>query len=193
MNPNEFSIWFKSNSQRLARIEASQAAHEIGARLARVDERLSVEVADIGGGARELIVGASREKSLFRLVEALCAELSDLANWNVQALKPARGFDFELQCGDCVIRASDLRFEPLHTDEMPGELGLRFFAPEDVVPAVSDVAWLMLETGIGERGAADVAHVDVVPLPPEHHDLLSLDALQSYLTWATRRGGPASS
>jgi hypothetical protein len=166
MTPNAaavdvFARWFRDHRARLHGLAASEAADEIAEALLRVDAQLGVEVADGGSEVRELILTAYSDGTRFLLVQRIAAALGPSAGWTIIALKPARGFDFELTLGASVVRAASLRFVP-----MPGVgHGVRLLVDAAMpIPDRADaeeIAWLVVETGIGEELAARLAHVEL--------------------------------
>jgi hypothetical protein len=183
-----FARWFDERSDELLALPTRDAVDVIHARLQDVADGLGVEVGDEQAG-RELVISAGRDRELFPLVDRLCDRLRR-PSWLVHALKPPRGWDFTTTVGDVDIPAAELFFDPLESASRPGELGLRLFAPEPLVDAVRDAAWWMLETGLGEREAAGLAHVEAAPLTASE-DPIPLRRLGEYLIWRrTRRAEP---
>ena len=179
-----FSRWFDERSDELLALPTREAVDAIHARLQDVADGLGVEVGDEQAG-RELVISAGRERDLFPLVDRLCDRLRR-PSWLVHALKPPRGWDFTTTVGDVDIPVAELFFDPLESASRPGELGLRLFAPEPLVEAVCDAAWWMLETGLGEREAAGLAHVEVAPLT-DPDGPLPLRRLGEFLVWRRSR------
>jgi hypothetical protein len=179
-----FVRWFDESSDRLLALPTRDAVDAIHARLQDVAEGLAVEVGDEPAG-RELVISAGRDRSRFALVDRLCDRLRR-PSWLVHALKPPRGWEFTTSVGDVEIPAADLFFDPLESASRPGDVGIRLFAPEPVVDAVCDAAWWILETGLGEREAAGIAHVEVAPLE-DPDGPIPLRRLGEYLVWRRSR------
>ncbi len=78
------------------------------------------------------------------------------------ALKPPRGFDFSLTVGNSTIDASELAFCPM--DEIPS--GFQLLACNSIVASLvqsddaEELAWLIVESGVGEEVAARIQHVE---------------------------------
>lgn len=183
---DSFTKWFLANAGTLERDTPEKAAEAIQAQLALLDERLSVEVAE-EEGVRDLVLSASGEASLFQVVEQIGREIRGAPGWQVYALKPPRGFEFTLDVGGVKLRANDLHFEPMQSPSMPGELGVRLLAPVELVDALQEHAWLLVQTGIGERAASLIRHLEVRQRPSDCGKLLCLTDLGKYIDWYLSR------
>src|SRR5262249_19135811 len=126
------------------------------------------------------------DSELFELIEGLAPKLA-AEGWTVHALKPARGFEFKLDADGAVVDARSLYFEPLESPSMPGILGLRLFAPEPAVGPLSELAWWVLETGIGEKACALIEHLEVAAMPEEKGEIMPIRALGSFVQWHSSR------
>src|SRR5947209_3783752 len=118
MTPKTFANWFNANAERLLASPPGAAADEIAEQISRVNPQLSVEIGD--DEPRELIVSAGGNPSLFGSVTSLCKMLGG-AGWDIVALKPPRGFEFELTSSrGATIDVAAFRFEPLEANKRPG-------------------------------------------------------------------------
>jgi hypothetical protein len=186
MTRAEFAEWFAKEGKRLERLDPGKAADEIAVRLAEVDPRLGVEAGD-GEHGRELILSAFGDATLFQVVDDLCSELR-APGWTIVALKPPRGFAFTLDAGGASIDASSLLFDPLESPSRSGELGIRLLAGPDTADAVRELASLIVETGVGERAAARIKHLDVaVASAADAGRALKIAELGEYLEWHAGR------
>jgi hypothetical protein len=162
--PQKLADWFHANAQRLRNLPAEQAAEELGEFVITLDERLGVEIADDldRAGTREVIVTAFSDSTAFELVKQLVNVLSDLEEWTFVALKPPRGFNFKLSLGNHAVEAKTLEFAP-----MPGTVpGIRILIPDSLVHQIRDeqaeeLAWLIVETGIGEELCGRLHHIEL--------------------------------
>ena len=182
--------WFQEVAPGLVRVPPDVAAQTLAERLECLDSRVGVEVGEIDG-RRELVVTAGGDPSRFALVEALCDVLV-APGWTVRALKPARGFAFALEAGELEIHGEDLTFEPLESRDAPGVLGIRIFAEDALVEPLRALAWLVVETGIGERAAAHIRHLEVQPTPLDARRELPIGELGRFVEWHRSRSAPAS-
>jgi hypothetical protein len=182
----EFGRWFSEHADQLRKLPASTAVDLIHSRLQAINQRLGVEVSD-DNVPREIVVSAGREPSLFGLVELICDTMRN-TGWKVQALKPARGFGFKIKSGGIEINADTLLFEPLQSASRPHEVGIKLYAPHNLVEAaVSGAAWWIIETGIGERAASGISHVEVASLPPDLSEPIPIRDLGAFLEWRARK------
>jgi hypothetical protein len=181
----EIGRWFEEVAPRLASEPSEVAARAVGERLECLDPRVGVEIAELGG-LRELVVTAGGDPSRFALVVAVCDVLV-APGWTVRALKPARGFGFALEAEGVEIRGEDLTFEPLQPRDAPEVLGIRIFADAPRVDAVRALAWLVVETGIGERAAAHIRYLEVEPTPLDARRELPIRELGRFVEWHRER------
>lgn len=160
-----FRQWMVDHASELRRQPPEEAAEEIGDFVQSIDERLGVEVADeVEGneGPRELVVTAFSDQSAFGLVKSLVEALPELDGWTVTALKPPRGFDFQLDLDGTSIDASTLEFSPAGA-ERGINLLLSGQSSEEVAALDDELAWLIVEAGIGEELCARLGEVSFAP------------------------------
>lgn len=158
-----FVAWLQKHEAPMRHESASFVADQVGNEVMRVNERLGVEVADAREGEpREVIITAFSEPQLFPLVRKLVDRLAAFRAWKFVALKPPRGFAVRLAIGRDGVDAKELRFASI--PEIAH--GLRLVAPanmQEVLPTGEDaeeLAWLVVETGIGEELAAQIQHIE---------------------------------
>lgn len=195
MDGDGFVQWFLAQAAQLRQMDPDAATQAIQAELLKVEETLACEVSDEGeADARELVISAQGDSRLFEQVEALAPKLKAAEGWTVHALKPPRGFEFKLDADGTVVDARSLYFEPLESPSMPGILGLRLFAPEATVPALGQLGWWVLETGIGEKALALIEHLEVAAMPEDQGELMPIKALGTFVQWhSSRRRGTVHS
>ena len=187
----QVASWFQKHASRLRSMAPEDAADELHGQLSKLEGDLTVEVAD-DEQARELIVSASGNVELFGTVERICAALG-APGWQIVALKPPLGFEFTLDTEDGTsLDVSLLQFDPLESDAAPGEVGIKVLAPRHLVAMLRPAVGLVVETGIGERLAAAINHLEVGEIP-ERSEALPIHDLESYVLWhLKRRGGRQS-
>jgi hypothetical protein len=157
----QFSDWFLRHSAWLRNLEPRAAAEEIGERLLQLDDRLGVEVAT-SEGEHEIIFTAFSDPGAFSLVRRIAGSLRGVTGWKVVALKPPRGFAFSLSVGGQRVEAGSLQFAPIPGIERAIWLVIPPWLEQDP-PAGSEadeMAWLIVETGIGEELAGLLEHVE---------------------------------
>ena len=155
----DFCKWMRSNERRLFELPSHESVSEIAAQLETIDTGLGAEVLrEIVGGRRELIITAFSNPDLFQLVHRIVDGVGPLPQWNVIALKPPRGFAFRITVGSRSISASDLSFIPL----LETNAGFRLIRPHYVKPGKNreELAWLVVETGLGEELAGRIQDLD---------------------------------
>jgi len=154
--------WACQNLPSLRHKPARFVADQFGDRVLSVNKHLGVEVANDCDATREVIITAFSEPSLFSLVHQITDLLQGIPGWRFTALKPPRGFEFALTVGPERISAKSLEFAP-----MPGvQAGIQLFTPlstsgvSSVNQPSEEMAWLIVETGIGEELAGRLRHVE---------------------------------
>jgi hypothetical protein len=157
-----FVSWVHKNLAGLRHQPSAVVADQLGEAILRIDGQLGVEVADDESDVREVIVTAFSEPKLFSLVRQITKLLSDVPGWRFVALKPPRGFAFKLSAGPHRIDASSLEFAPIQDIKA----GIQLVVPPPVLEALSEqeaeeLAWLVVETGVGEELAGLLRHVEL--------------------------------
>lgn len=186
MDTTAFIQWFKQNAEALKQKDAESATNEILVEVQKVDERIAAEVGD-DGELRELVLSAQGDSELFEPLEELSKKLGPAEGWVIHPLKPPRGFEFKLDANGQLVDGRVLYFEPLESPSMPGILGLRVFAPEPMVAPLTELAWWVIETGIGEKSTALIEHLEVAAMPEDKGDLMPIRALANFVSWHTHR------
>lgn len=184
-NRQRFVEWFKASSARLLALAPEEAAEEIGSKLIEFDKRLGVEVgeepAEPNPPVRELIVTAFSDPDVFDDVRLIVQGVSKTPGWQVVALKPPRGFSFTVELGNRTVDARDLKYVMLPNHGIglvvPSEV-MEFLRPED--RDTEELAWLIVEGGIGEELAAKLNHIEFVSSP--QRKAKPLEELPVYLT-----------
>lgn len=189
--PQSFWDWFVENEERLF-LAGEGAMDEILLHLHRVVPGTGVEISDPMNDRRELILTTKGKPLLAASIVDLVAYAPSLLRWTLTALKPPRGFDFVFESRDGRIDPRELSFEPLEGADTPGRIGIRVFTNDlAALPMLRQTIAEIIETGIGERAAAAIDHIEVARLVAPAHDQIPLTDLTKYLEWC--RPGPASS
>lgn len=188
MSTEEFWRWFASEESDLRQADGQAVADAVEARLREIDPRVGIEVSD-PAEERELILTAWSQRDAFAVVHTLMAAAPQaLPGWKIIALKPARGFQFAIDVDGVRIDAGALRFEVLGSPQAPGALGVRIYAPN--APA-ADERWaqtlaLIIETGIGEKAAAQIDYIEPGLGTPDAN-ALPIDQLLPFAQWHRRQ------
>jgi len=159
----EFVSWALTNMAELRTWPADEVANVISNALLRVDNRLGVEVSEgsVGGG-REIIITAYSDRELFPTVHQIVDKIPNVPGWRFVALKPPRGFDFVISLGNNKINANVLSFSPIPDINngiqllIPHALYAKFASGGDI----EELAWLIVETGIGEELSSKLQHIE---------------------------------
>ena len=134
------------------------AAEEMGDFLVSLDEGLGIEVlGEDSQASRHVIVTAFSDPTKFSLVTRLVNAL-EVPGWSFEGLKPPRGFAFTIALDDVALDAKALKF---CFDSASRSLLLTL--PPHLMRALPEdsreLAWLLVETGVGERLAAELESV----------------------------------
>jgi len=162
-----FVSWARENLGRIHSKSADDAASEISEALLQVDARLGVEIEEDVSDQRELIITAFSDPECFSLVREIISQLQALNGWRAVALKPPRGFDFAISMGGFEVQASDLEFDEEFTTGAHVRILVDTSVPLPAPEAVEELAWLLIETGIGEELAGRLQHVEFAVRPPD--------------------------
>ena len=105
------------------------------------------------------------------------------------ALKPPLGFGFKISACGSEIEAENLKFIPLCSEDAPESLGVQVFVPgfNRIDKNIEDMIRVALSSGIGEKAAAALAHVEVSSGMETPEESLPIDSLSDYINWHTKR------
>ena len=191
MTIDEFWEWMTDNSAELLEADGQEVADRVEERLRDIDSRIGVEVSG-AAEPREMIITAWSDPAVFDAVRDIVAAAPPLDGWQIIALKPPRGFAFELNLDGLHIDASELMFDPLSAQEDPKLLGVRVYVPgagDDDDERLNRALPLILETGIGEEAAAQIDHTDFMPGAPQDQKALPIEQLLPYVQWHRKKHG----
>ena len=124
MTIDEFWEWMSDRSAELLEADGQEVADRVEERLRAIDARIGVEVSQ-QAETREMIITAWSDREAFDVVRDIVAAAPPLEGWEIIALKPPRGFAFEIDLDGLHIDASELMFDPLSAQEDPKLLGVR--------------------------------------------------------------------
>jgi hypothetical protein len=155
-----FLAWAKEHLAGLYGADGEEATDRIHGQLEAVDEALGCEVSQPGDEPRELIVTAFSDATRFDLVREIVAGLHGVSPWKVIALKPPRGWTFAMTLGNTRLAAGKLRWT-----SVSGVRGGVRLIPSVTLPLIDEeqaeeLAWLIVETGLGEELSARLKHVE---------------------------------
>ena len=153
-------------------------AEVLGEGLATIDERLAAEVQDVEG-TREVVITAGGEADAFELVRELVASAPSMPRWSFRALRPAKGFDFDIQAGPMQFAAKQLSFQPL--PDAPSQLAIRLLVPNPQIEAWAELGLQILEAGVGEDAAAQIAYLEIGKRDDDSHDVFALESLPGWI------------
>ncbi len=161
-------------------MSAEAASTFMQEQIAAVDARLGIEVAD-RDGTREVLVTAGGDAEAFGLVRALVEAAPGWPDWSFVGLRPARGFEFDVDAGGMVFAARALSFQPLSADEAPSQLAIRLLVPNPQLPEWSEIGLQILETGVGEEAAARVTYLEIGKREDDADNVYALESLPGYI------------
>jgi hypothetical protein len=184
----DFWSWFEANRAALQATKPDQAVDMIFPHVHAIDSRIGIEVT-LDTPRPELVLTAYGNAELFPLVRQIAALAPRYLDWNIVALKPGRGFDFEIHFGDSSVNASQLPFEPLEAGADPQLLGICVFLP---MRKRSEEDWpyfarVILTSGIGDERVSEIDHIEVGDLENAPVDPLRLAELEAFLDWRRKK------
>lgn len=174
---NEDWAWLLPRRDELRARSPDAVAEILTEELAKLDERLEVEVSD-DGTSRRIIISAGRQVGAFDRVRSLVASAPAIPRWAFVALRPARGFEFEFHAGRR-IDARALSFQPLRAED--GRLSIRLLVPNPQFEGWSDIGWQVIEAGVGEEAAARLAGLEIGTREAGSDDVYPLESLGGYI------------
>lgn len=188
----DFWKWFRAEKAAIERSTSSSPVRdELLARLQQIDEGLFYEIS-LNQEPFELVITCEGKRSLYPLAEEIVQAAPAVPKWSFFALKQPLGFGFKTQYEGLSLDPGRMWFLPLLKKSDPRVLGLRIGIKDYDAERKRDflsAALVILETGLGERSAAEeIVHVECVPLPesPGEAGYIELSDLSAYLEW--RRG-----
>jgi hypothetical protein len=159
----DFASWVTANLARYRNKPSDEVAEAIGDAILKVDQRLGVEVANQDEDkTTEVIITSYSDASLFSLVHQMVGLLPDVPGWNFGALKPPRGFKFTISINKHKLNVDGIEFSTI--PDIVG--GVQLLIPQALVENLplgqdtEELAWLIVETGIGEELSSKLQHVE---------------------------------
>lgn len=183
--PGQLAAWFLGAAPRLRKQSDAEIADELGDAVLAIDGRLGVEVSKGASGAKiEVIFTAFSDPDVFPIVQSIVDTLPILPGWEFIRLKPPRGFAFTLSLGEHQFSAASLKFRPHRSISR----GIQLLVSEEsfdelpIEDAAEELAWLIVETGVGEELCARVQHIEFAKLVwRERGGVYAIDELGEYL------------
>lgn len=198
---HDFWKWFSGAEGRLREMlqgDRDEALlDECQAELEKANPELYYEFGGEPEGPLEFIISASARPELFEAVDALIAEAPAIEGWQWLALKPAQGFDFQSEWDGLHLDPEAMWFLPMENDA--GHLGLCVSMEglkQEQLETFVGGAWIVMETGAGERALGEqVFHYEVGTLPedPDGEGWIELVDLPKYLEWRKQGSGADAS
>lgn len=180
--------WLLGRLSEVRAMGADAAAEVLERGLAAFDERLGAEVTD-EGGRRQVVVTAGGDAEAFDAARRVVASAPSIPGWEFVALRPARGFDFEVQAGDLVFDAKELSFQVLSSAEAPTQLAIRLLVPNPWLEEWAEMGLRIIETGIGEEAAARIGYIEIDRREPDSDKVFAIESLPG---WVQRHSGTST-
>ena len=172
--------WLTGRLREVQAMGAEAASEELERGVAAIDERLGVEVSD-EGGIRRVIVTACGDHEAFDAARSVVAAAPSIPGWEFVALRPAKGFDFEVEAGDMVFDAKELSFQALTSEEAPTQLAIRLLVPNPWLEEWAEMGLRILETGLGEEAAARIGYIEIDKREPDSEKVFALESLPGWV------------
>lgn len=160
-----FITWARRALPQLSITNAEEASEIIMNKLNKINTEIGIEVSELKTedmtNNRELIFTAFSDKSLFSTIDSIVSRLNNIEGWDAIALKPERGFSFKLKFKNISINANQLRFSIADQKNKEIILFLPFPIGNIDETELSELAWLILETGLGERLSSKIESLEL--------------------------------
>jgi hypothetical protein len=180
--------WLQGRLSEVQAMGAEAAAEVLERGVSAMDERLGVEVTD-EGGTRRAIVTAGGDAEAFDAARRVVASAPAIPGWEFVALRPAQGFDFEVNAGGLVFDAKELSFQALTSEEAPTQLAIRLLVPNPWLEEWAEIGLRVLETGLGEEAAARIGYIEIDRREPDSKNVFPLESLPG---WVQRHAAPSN-
>ena len=179
----DFWKWFSSNIV-FAGGDPDMIATMIREKLMTEIPTIAIEVSRYQN-VNEIIFSACGVTEHFDKIRKLIADAPKKSDFKFIALKPPRGFSFELAMGTHTLNAENLFFDPLIAKAAPTLLAIRMYIPRDILKAenVDGILRTIIETGIGEELASKISKVEIASSENQTSEALSISKLKSYVEW----------
>lgn len=169
----------------LRTMSAEQVAERFGAELAKVDDRVGVEVTD-RSGTREVLLTAGGDADAFGRVRELVAGAPAMPGWAYVALRPGRGFEFDIEVGGRMFPARALSFVALEKGDAPTSLAIRLLVPNPEAGDWAEAGLSVIEAGVGEEAAARIGYLEIGKREDDTEGVYAIESLEG---WIGRQGG----
>jgi hypothetical protein len=184
----DFWAWFANEQSKLRNIPPGEVAEIVFPRLRKIHSGIGVEVT-FDGPKPELVLTAYGDANLFPLIRQIVATTPSPLDWNVVALKQARGFAFKVRFDQSSIEVSQLPFEPLVSPSDSKFFGVCLFFPNLHQSEAErlHMARVILMSGLGEERMSKIDQIDTADIGQAPPDPLRLAELEAFLDWRRRK------
>lgn len=189
-----FWKWFVKHEKRLFRalkegrnIEA-EFIEVIMPALQQLNPHFYVLAGIQDGRKAKLVISAEGRVRCFVFVEELIASAPKLTRWKFSALKPPAGVaNTSVEMGGYKFSGENMHFISNEHPGYPDEIDLTVVHP-DYTPenrnVIFDGIYIFFENALGELNVSTLLDgVDITGPSPDHKELISMDKLESYLSW----------
>lgn len=195
-SPAQFWTWFREHEARFRALvlpEGDALLGEVYEHLQQVEPGVGLLISEQPDeeGRFEFVLTTHGDPAHLAGIDRLANAAPEIPGWLIVAGQPARGFEFthHVHDRDVVLDPREMRFDPL---ACPGEhaLGLRVVTRPHPRLTVDDLRLAVdriLLTGLGDRGAAQIEHVEVAFEDPPPAELIPLVDLARFIAWRDRR------
>lgn len=172
--------WLSESKNEVQSMSAEAATERFAEALAKVDDRLGVEITD-RSGTRQVLITAGGEADAFRVVRRLVESAPKLSGWEFVALRPGVGFDFQVDAGGMVFEAKALSFQALGKGEAPSQLAIRLLVPNPGLEAWETMGLEVIEAGIGEELCSRIAYLEIGKREDDSEGVFALESLGGWI------------
>lgn len=160
VNDQRFWKWLVQHSSTLLELPELEIVELVTTELHSFDADLFAEVSGILiPRYRNLVITSHGRTEKFDRIIRMVSNSPSIPNWNLVALKPARGFDFCRDEMELAIR--DWRFVTLKRDARFSSIGLRVeMSQHDLDLVDGQIVSDIVEEGIGEVLLSAVSHLE---------------------------------
>lgn len=122
-----------------------------------------------------------------QVVNSLLKNSPHINNWSFLAQDEWLGFDFSMEINWIIIRALELKFNPLESAQLKNVLWIRIYSNKLLgVENNTFYADKILRTGLGNL-ANVIKHVEIVSENQENWEELSFSKLKDYIEWKQKK------
>lgn len=156
--------------------ELSTLIYDIVKKLISID--ISVEIS-INNNQLEMILLWWHIKENILFINKLMKQKPNIKDCIIIWPKPALWFDFEINIEDSIIKASDLMFYPLKSNNIDKLWISFYFKNKDKIS--KEILWKIIETWIGDELSSNISYIDFTNEFKKEY--LAISSLWDYLLW----------